>query len=100
MWEVLSQLSGDELLALLVVAMIILLGLIVSCVAAWQTHREREMAVTIIQDMLDQGLSSDQIERVLKAAGFGSRSTRAHSVRERLLAARSAARENIRGAPT
>ena len=70
MIEILSELRGEELVVLFIFAAMGILGLVTVLVTAWQKHRDRELAVVIIQDMLDQGMSTDQIERVLSAAGF------------------------------
>ena len=75
MIEILSDLRGEELVALFFFAAIGIVFLVCVLVTAWQKHRDRELAVLIIQDMLDQGMSVDQIERVLEAAGFNADKT-------------------------
>jgi hypothetical protein len=72
MIEMLSQLRGEELAAIFMFAGMAIIGLVSILLTAWQRHRDRELAVVIIQDMLDQGMSADQIEGVLNAAGFNA----------------------------
>lgn len=88
MLEILSRLHGDDIVGLVAVVGGFITAITVVCVVAWERHRERQLAVTIIEDMLDQGMSVEQIERILKAAGFGGSKTRLHSLRGRVQAVR------------
>ena len=103
MWEVLDGLDGEYLIGLFAVAgglfVVLVLGLTAFIVSAWQKHRGWELAAGIIQEMLDQGMPAEQIERVLKAAGFSERTAetpleRLLEYRNRRTAARSPAAAN------
>ena len=80
MLEVLSRLHGDYIVAIVfllggfgLALCIVMTRLLVD---AWLGHRDREVAAAIIEDMVQQGMSADEIERVLLAAGFNRRRTR------------------------
>lgn len=88
MWEVLSGLHGEDFVAAVAVGGGLTLALAVAAMKVWLANRSREMAVTIVQDMLDQGMSAEQIERVLRAAGFDRAGTRLEGLKEDVRAAR------------
>ena len=79
MVELLSRLDGEELMVGIVTIGVLVTVIVVataSIVAAtWVRLRERQLAASVILEMLDQQMSVDEIERVLKAAGFGDRGT-------------------------
>ena len=103
MLELFSGLSGDEIVLLFCAAggviLLLVLGLTGILVFAWLRHRGQELAAGIIQEMLDQGLPADQIERVLKAAGLDAPSAR-QSPLERLWERRSRAAQRSPAAPS
>jgi hypothetical protein len=72
MSELLSRIPSRDLLPILFLGTAILAGGIVAIACmltvAWSRHRARELNASIIESMLAQGLSADEIERVLKAA--------------------------------
>ena len=80
MWEVLSRLDSGDLVAVIsiVSSLTFLLSVVLTkiVVGAWQRHRDREVAAAVIEDMLEQGLSPDQVVRVLMAGGFDVRGVR------------------------
>jgi hypothetical protein len=73
MFEVLSRLTpGDLAAVLVVVSMIVVVGLvsvISVVVTAIQRQREREVAASVVSEMLDRGAAPQDIVAVLKAMG-------------------------------
>ncbi|MHB1034078.1 MAG: hypothetical protein ACYC35_08410 [Pirellulales bacterium] len=73
MVEVLSRVNGGDLAMILVFAILGLsvgvFGLLGAVVACVRRYRERQQAAAIILDMLDRGITPDEIARVLQAAG-------------------------------
>jgi hypothetical protein len=47
-------------------------GLIIWLTWQWRLHRKTEMEVSLKQDMLNRGLSAEDIERVLRAPLSGN----------------------------
>lgn len=86
MTEILSRLNGEELMVGTVVLGMLVFGIVIvvtKVVAdAWVGLRERQLATSVILEMLDQRISADEIERLLKAAGFGNRGSWLSELRE------------------
>jgi hypothetical protein len=74
MVELLSRLSPGDLAVVLCVPPVILVVMLVPLTKVvadtWRKYREREMATSIVLEMLVQGMQADEITRVLKAAGM------------------------------
>ncbi len=70
MVEIFSELNGEELVMLVFIVAATIVSLAVVTAVSLQKRRDRELSVVFIQDMLDQGMSVDQIGCVLTAAGF------------------------------
>ncbi len=104
MWNLISQLSADHIFVLAIIAGglaffgIVTLGPVIAW--NWRAVREREAAMDIVHAMLEQGSAVDEIERVLRAGGFGEQAKKFASMkfgcRERTRHRRSAARSSIR----
>jgi hypothetical protein len=77
MGELLSRVSSGDLTMLLAMALVIV-GPILAVVALftvkglWQ-HRQRQLATSLILEMLDRGMTADDIVHVLAAAGLEDR---------------------------
>ena len=73
MIELLSRLAPSDLAVVLCVpAMALVVGLIVltaRIIIAIQRYHERRVAASLVLDMLDRGISPQEIEGVLKAMG-------------------------------
>ena len=67
MGDLFSRMSGDEVLVIVVVVIVFSFLLIVSIAGIWRAHRRTEIEASLKQDMLDRGMSADEIEKVLKA---------------------------------
>jgi hypothetical protein len=72
MWEVLSRLSSNDLVAVVIVTIaggaVLLITLINSISHHWRRHHERQLVTSLILEMLDRGMAVDDIVRVLSAA--------------------------------
>ena len=75
--EVLSKFDAGELIGLVAVAGGLLVGLLCGVTAiiagSWQKLRRAEMAAALKQDMLNRGLSPEDIRTVLEADSKKSR---------------------------
>jgi len=79
MSELFSQLNSDHVFVLTIVGS----GLVFLCIASlgpvlawqWRQVREKDAATELVYSMLQEGKSVEEIERVLKAGGFGQQST-------------------------
>ncbi|HEY2759348.1 MAG TPA: hypothetical protein VGI75_01355 [Pirellulales bacterium] len=67
MGELLSRCNGDDLCGLLAIAGGLLCGLTAIIAAAWYRIRKVEIAASLKQDMLNRGMSADDIKTVLEA---------------------------------
>jgi hypothetical protein len=74
MVEILSRLPPSDLAAVLIVptvALLVVLGALASqVIRAVQRYREREIASSVVADMLDRGIAPQEIVAVLKAMGL------------------------------
>lgn len=79
MGDLLSRLDGEELMVATIVLGALIMVIVVVAVRigaeVWLRLRERQLATSVILEMLDRQIPVDEIERVLKAAGFGDRGT-------------------------
>ena len=78
MSELFDPLNGGERLAVLVMSMLVTAGMVIPIVTVglcqWRIVREREAATALVHDMLARGMSTEEIERVLAAAGISEKS--------------------------
>jgi hypothetical protein len=65
--EFLSRFSSGELIALVAIAGGLICGTIVIIVDYWQGIRKAEIAARLKQDMLDRGMSAEEIRIVTEA---------------------------------
>jgi hypothetical protein len=72
MFEWLSQQSAGQLIGLTAVLMGPLIAIVAIASAAWARVRRMEMEASLKEQMIERGMSADEIERVL-AAGQGKR---------------------------
>ena len=67
----LDRISPHDFLPIIVVTMALLSGTIIALVAivssAWKRVRERQVAATLIQDMLDRNMSALEVQQLLSA---------------------------------
>jgi hypothetical protein len=75
--EVLSRFSSGELIALVAIVGGLICGSIVIMAEYWQQIRKAEIAARLKQDMLDRGMSAEEI-RIVTEAGT-KRSIKANS---------------------
>jgi hypothetical protein len=72
----LSELFDSQNIWILIPLTAIVGGLLVGVVKLWLNHRHAEIEAALKQDMLNRGMSAEQIERVLnagKSTGTGDR---------------------------
>jgi pilus assembly protein TadC len=74
MWEVLSRCSGDELVAIWILGLgSLVMGLIAMTTIITQSvrrHYKQQMVTSLILEMLDRGMSAEDIVRILSAVGM------------------------------
>jgi hypothetical protein len=73
MTEFLSRFDYDQLMGFLVVGGGLLLGLIAIVGNFWNASRKSELAAALKQDMLNRGMSAEEIRTVLDAGTKRSR---------------------------
>jgi hypothetical protein len=73
MSEVLSRLNGGEMIGLVAVSGGLLCGLVAIFMGIWHEHRKSEINGALKQDMLNRGMSAEDIRTVLEA-GTGTSS--------------------------
>jgi len=88
MVEILSRLGGGQLADVLTLTVLVGLGLVMGVVITVATliaqYHERQLATSLILEMLDRGMSAEDIVRVLSAAGLKGRQEKLASLRQRL----------------
>jgi hypothetical protein len=88
MVEVLSKINGGDLATVFIVVPLMLAGLIAVLVIGiaqiLRRYYERRMATTVILEMLDRGMPTEDIVRVLTAAGLEDKPERQNILLERL----------------
>jgi hypothetical protein len=72
MEHLLSRIRSDDLVAMVFLALAFVAGLVIWLTWQWRLHRRTEMEVSLKQDMLNRGLSAEDIERVLRAPLSGN----------------------------
>ena len=65
--DLLSRLDSDTIIPVVVVPTVFLFLAICVIAGHWLAHRRSELDASLKQDMLDRGMSADEIEKVLKA---------------------------------
>lgn len=74
MVEILSRLSGGDLtVVLLLPTVFLIIGLVLVTgigIKGYQHYRERQIASTVVVEMLDHGMTCEEIVAVLKAMGL------------------------------
>ena len=73
MSELLSKFDGGELIGLVAVAGSMLCGMLAIIMGVWHSNRKSEIAAALKQDMLNRGMSADDIRTVLDAGADASR---------------------------
>jgi hypothetical protein len=67
MVEFLSRFDGGELIAIIAIVGGLLIGLVVMIADYWHKIRKAEIAAKLKHDMLDRGMSAEEIRIVLEA---------------------------------
>jgi hypothetical protein len=67
MSEFLSRFDGGELIAIIAITGGLLCGLVVLIADYWHKIRKAEIAAKLKHDMLDRGMSAEEIQMVLEA---------------------------------
>jgi hypothetical protein len=67
MQDLLSRLASHEVVGIVFFALAFLAGMIVWLTLQWRLHRRTELEAALKQDMLNRGMSAEEIERVLRA---------------------------------
>jgi hypothetical protein len=67
MTDLLSKFDSGELIALAAIVGGLLCGIVAIIASFWLDLRKHEMAVAFKQDMLNRGMSADEIQTVLDA---------------------------------
>lgn len=68
MIELASRLTSNHFVTLLVVAMVLIAAVLLSAVSAWGKVRQSQIAANLKQDMLDRGMSAEEIKTILGAS--------------------------------
>jgi hypothetical protein len=75
MIDVLSKVDGGQLIAIIAVGGGMLIGIISVLAGVWQKIHESDNLTKLKQDMLDRGMSAEEIKMVLEA-GQNTKPTR------------------------
>ena len=74
MWDVLLKLTSGDLAVVITLACFLAFSGVVSVTIViaqnWRKHYQGEMATTVVLEMLERGMSADEIKGVLKAMGM------------------------------
>jgi hypothetical protein len=73
MSELLSKFDGGELIGLVAVGGSMLCGMVAIVMGIWHANRKSEIAAALKTDMLNRGMSAEEIRTVLDAGTFASR---------------------------
>jgi hypothetical protein len=68
MEALLSRLASEDVTAIAFLTLAFLAGLIVWLTLQWRLHRRTEIEAALKQEMLNRGMSAEEIERVLRAS--------------------------------
>lgn len=71
MEQFLARLPSDDLTAIVFFVLAFLAGMIVWLSLQWRLHRRTEIEAVLKQEMLNRGMSADEIVRVLRAPVSG-----------------------------
>ena len=72
--EFLSRFHPGQLEGFVIIGLVLTAGLTIFLTWQWRIHRRTEMEVSLKQDMINRGMSAEDIERVLSASMTGQRS--------------------------
>ncbi len=72
MQDFLSRFASDDLMGLVALVLCFVAGMTVWLSLQWRLHRRAEMEVALKQDMLERGMTAEEIERVLRAQSSGT----------------------------
>jgi hypothetical protein len=67
MTDFLSRVDGGELIAIIAVGGGMLIGLLSIAAGVWHKVRSEQITADLKKDMLDRGMSADEIKMVLEA---------------------------------
>jgi hypothetical protein len=67
MQELLSRLTGDDLVAVISITFTFVAAVIIWLSLQWRLHHRAELEVALKRDMLERGMSAEDIERILRA---------------------------------
>jgi hypothetical protein len=65
MEDLLSRIQSHDLVPIISIALVFLAGMIVWLTLQWRLHRRTELEIALKRDMLERGMSADEIERVM-----------------------------------
>jgi hypothetical protein len=68
MEDLLSRLHSDDVTGIVIFVLTFLAGMIVWLTLQWRLHRRTELEAALKQDMLNRGMSAEEIERVMRAS--------------------------------
>jgi hypothetical protein len=66
--NLLSRMSSNDLAVVIFFTIVCLTGIIGFMGTLWFKHRRTEMEIALKQDMLNRGMSAEDIERVMRAS--------------------------------
>jgi hypothetical protein len=72
MEDLLSRLTSSDVTGIVFFGLAFLAGMVVWLTLQWRLHRRTEIEAALKQDMLNRGMSAEEIERVLRARLSGS----------------------------
>ena len=67
MQDFLSRIPAHDFVPAIAITLSFAMGLAVFLTKQWRCHRRTEMEIALKQDMVNRGMSAEEIERVLKA---------------------------------
>jgi hypothetical protein len=73
MEELLARMNSDDVVAVVFLVLAFIAGLVVWLSLQWRLHRRTELEASLKHEMLDRGMTADEIERVLHAGMHGAR---------------------------
>ena len=71
--ELFDRLGSGQLFVLIIIALALTSGLVKCFANQWRKVREAEMEAALKQDMLNRGMSAQEIQMVLSASGKGAK---------------------------
>jgi hypothetical protein len=71
--QFLSRFHPGQLEGFVILGAVLITGLIIFLTWQWRIHRRTEMEFSLKQDMINRGMSAEDIERVLTASMAGCR---------------------------